>query len=512
MKRDCCLFLLIIIIISLPAIAQEKMNLNLQDAIDIALNESTGIQRLQQSIISAERRLWAAKAGYRTNMTMDITAPEYQEGFQLIQVVGDNPVAERFGSYKVKGVLNLTQPMPWIPLGGASMWLASEAYQLNNWIPSPTNPDEQIKNNKFYTSLSLNLNKPLFTINELALGLRSAELNYQRNTRRFNRFELDLIYNVTDHFYRLYRHTEDVLITEEKVKRQEEIYQTTRNRFKAGLIAEVDTMQAEVELIEYQNELKQKQDLRARQEASFKQLIGLPLEKVVDVTTDLDIKRLHVDVERAVGLARENRSEIVEQKIDIEDQKINIKRTDARVSIQGDLNAYYDLAGFSDRAMPYGANTQELFRSSWNELKDTPNRGFMFNLQVPIWDWGRNKAQVDEQKAYLRMSELDLKDIYVDIEREVRDLVRNIELSWDRVQMLEKSRRVSEHSFEISLKRFDNGDINSTELARAQDQWNAAKLSYLNAYVGYQLALADLKRKTLYDFENDRSLVKTDLE
>jgi outer membrane protein TolC len=96
----------------------------------------------------------------------------------------------------------------------------------------------------------------------------------------------------------------------------------------------------------------------------------------------------------------------------------------------------------------------------------------------------------------------------ITIEREVRDAVRNVSQSWDRVQMLIRSRKVGERSFEISLARFANGDITSVELARASDQLNQAKLSYLAAYIEYQTALADIRRKTLYDFEKKEPLVK----
>ncbi len=34
-----------------------------------------------------------------------------------------------------------------------------------------------------------------------------------------------------------------------------------------------------------------------------------------------------------------------------------------------------------------------------------------------------------------------------------------------------------------------------------------SRQAYLDAYIQYQLAVADLKRQTLYDFENERSLV-----
>ena len=58
------------------------------------------------------------------------------------------------------------------------------------------------------------------------------------------------------------------------------------------------------------------------------------------------------------------------------------------------------------------------------------------------------------------------------------------------------------------LERFNNGDITSTVLADNRDRFTSAKTAYLGAYIEYKLAIADLKRKTLYDFELKRSLVK----
>ena len=487
---------------------QDVLVLTIDEAIDIALDKSYNIKNLEQFVIGAERNLWAAKAGYRTRITGNIYTPAYDEGFTLVEQVEGNPVAKQFGSFQMRGTLDIIQPMPWIPFGGGDLTFRSEAYQLNSWTPSRTIPDLDIKSNKFFTSLSLIVNKPLFTINEVALELESAELNYERQSRRFKRMELDLVYEVTNSFYLLYRLSQQHEINIEKVRRQEDIYNTTKNKYDAGLIAEVDAMQAEVDLIRDQNELKESEGRLNEQEAAFKQLIGVPLATQVKVITELELKRVVIDVTRAIGLALQNRSEIVEQQINIEDQKISIKQTDARVAINGNLRGYYTFSGFSDPALPYGTSTADLLSSSWDVLKQTPNRGITFNLEVPIWDWGRNKAQVDAAKAVLTRDELTLDNLYVTIEREVRDVVRKVDEAWDRVEMLARSREVAERSFDISLQRFANGDITSTELARASDQLNDAKLSYLTAYNEYKLALADLRRKTLYDFEKDQPLVE----
>ena len=490
------------------ALGQKVMVLNLDQSIDIALHKSYSIKSLKESVIWAERNLWAAKAGYRTYAKSSLYFPAYDEGFKLVDVVGGTPVPVKYGSFQMRGVLDLIQPMPWLPLGGGNLTFRSEAYRLNSWTPSTMDPNVLIKTNRFYTSLSLIVNKPLFTINNLKLGLKQAELSYERQSRVFKRSELDLVYRVTNAFYQLYRLSQEVEINKDKVARQEEIYRTTKNKFEAGLIAEVDAMQAEVELTQCQNDLKQSEGNLKKGEAAFKQLIGLPLDTKIKVITDLEVKPVHIDVEKAVALALKNRSELVEKQIDIEEQKINIKQIDARVSIKGSLTGYYNFSGFSDPTMPWGSPTADLFRSSWNVLKQTPNRGLTFTLEIPIWDWGQNKAQVEAAKANLKRAELSLQDTKTTIEREVRDVVRTVYEAYDRVQMLAKSKEVSQKSFEISLQRFANGDITSTELARASDQLNQAKLSYLAAYNDYKLALADLKRKTLYDFEKGKSLVE----
>lgn len=503
MQRIFLLFLILFQSLS----AQEVLVLNLDDSIDIALDGSYSIKQLRESMNWAEWNLWAAKAGYRTSIESRIYTPVYEEGYRLVDVVDGTPVAKQFGSQQVRGVLDLRQPMPWIPFGGADMTLRSEAYRLDSWTPSASDPDVDIKSSKFYTSLSLIVNKPLFTINETALNLKRAKLSYERRSRAFKRSELDLVFQVTQTFYQLYSWSQRTEIDRDKVRRQESIFETTSNKFRAGLIAEVDAMQAEVDLIQYRNDLKQSEGMLAEVAARFKQLIGVPLETEVRVITELEPKKVAVDRARAIELALANRSELAEKQIDMEEQKIAIRQIDAQVSVNGNLMGYYDLSGFSDPSLPWGTETEELFRSSWEGLRQTPNRGFTFELEVPLFDWGRNKAQVEAARANLRQDQLEYDNLTLDIIREVQDVVRIVFQSWDQLQMLAKSREVGEKSFEISLKRFNNGDITSTELSRASDQLNQAKLSYLSAYVDYKLALADLKRKTLFDFDLNRSLV-----
>ena len=98
----------------------------------------------------------------------------------------------------------------------------------------------------------------------------------------------------------------------------------------------------------------------------------------------------------------------------------------------------------------------------------------------------------------------------VTIIRQVRDIVRTVEEAKNRLSIHEKNQRVSQRSYEISRMRFENGDITSQDLARQQERLADSQINYLDAFISYQLAVADLKRKTLWDFKNNRSYLKDD--
>jgi len=107
--------------------------------------------------------------------------------------------------------------------------------------------------------------------------------------------------------------------------------------------------------------------------------------------------------------------------------------------------------------------------------------------------------------ASLREAQLSLDDVKTTVIREVRDIVRSVGETMNRLIIHEKNQQLAQKSYEISSMRFENGNITSQELGTEQERLAATQLDYLNAYITYQLALADLKRKTLWDFKNNRS-------
>ncbi|MCE5252235.1 TolC family protein [bacterium] len=476
--------------------------LSLQDAIDIALEKSYDMKTLRLSLSQAEEGYLAAKYRFRTNIDMEMDVPNWSERVSAVTVPNSLPVYNSFGTLKTQGQLNVNQPLP----TSGTLTLSSQLYQSDEKTYLAES-DSDLKRKDFLSSLSMQFRQPLFTMNTLKTGLKRAELNYERASRQLSRSQLDNIYNTTQSFFSLYRSLRTYEINSETLEQKKSMYDLAKLKFEAGLIPEVEALQMEVDYAEARANLMSAEANMETQRDNFKQDIGLMLSDEVTVKTDVSFKRFEIDLDKAIkeGLAR--RAEVREREIELELQKITVRETDARSEFRADLTAFYDLTGVSNPSLSYNSSTNTLFNSSWDDLQRRPrNRGVTLTFSVPIWDWGVNKAEVASAQAVLKRNELSVEEQKKTVESSIRDAVRRVTEAVSRLEVLQKSQEVAQRSYDISLERFNNGEITSQDLALDNNRLSQSKMAYLNAYITFQLATADLKRKTLWDFENNQPI------
>ena len=486
------------------AVSAQETLLTLDQAIEIALQEGYQMKTLTLNVLSAEQNYLAAKYRYRTNVDMNFSLPSWSERLSAVQVPNALPVYNSIGTFQYQGQLSIRQPLP----TNGTITLSSQAYQQKETTYLVTD-DRELKQKIFYTSLSLRFTQPLFTYNSLQYSLRRAELSYESSDLSLKRTQLDVVYQVTNSFFGLYRQTRTHEINQETLKQRQEAYDLARLKYEAGLIPEVEALQMEVDLADAQASFYQSESDLQRQKDSFKQTLGLELSDEVGVVTEIDYSHFDIDMDRAIEFGLANRYEIRENEINLEIRKMAVVEADAQSEISANLTASYDFTGRSDQTLPVNTSLTDLFDSSMDDLQNRPpNRGITFTVNLPVWDWGVNKAQVASAEANLRRAELDLEEELKTIENSIREVARSVVSAENRMMVLEKSQEVAQRNYDISLERFSNGEITSQDLALDSNRLATAKLSYLNAYITYQLAVANLKRQTLWDFETNTSLVE----
>nr|HPR61864.1 TolC family protein [Prolixibacteraceae bacterium] len=345
----------------------------------------------------------------------------------------------------------------------------------------------------------------LYGYNNIRSAFKTAELAYEESQKRLKREELNLEYYVSNAFYRLLSVQKREEIARMNLERQKEAFEIAKNKYESGLIREVDALQMEVDLAEAQNNYDLSLIDQSAAQNSFKELIGIALNDSVVISSEMGYQVIVVDADQAVKLALNNRLELQERDIQIELSKMNIKRQKAQGMITGDLNAYYEKIGVNNSPMATEIGTS--INNSFTDFQDRPgNFGVGITVNIPIVDWGENKALVRAAEARLQKNIYEKEAITRSIETEIKNLVADLNSSLKRLQLLERNVLVAEKSFEITRNRFSDGDIDSQALALERVRLNNAYTSHLEAYIQYELNLADIMRKTFFDYKNNRQV------
>lgn len=486
--------------------AQDVQVLTLEESINIALNKSQQIKSLKQDLNNSLMSLKAAEAGFKSNSEFILSSfPTYYESETRIPKPDGDFSFSPQKYFIMKGEWYINQPISWTD-GTFSLVGSLERFQQlgtfrrteYSFDPKTFRLDTITTVEKdpfdFAPRLSLQYNQPLFTINRLKIGYLRAQLSLESTQKSYTRSQLDMVYQVTSAFYQLFQAARQVEIDRESMEQSKKAYELALKKVQAGLIPEVDAMQLEVDYERSKNTLVASEANLKRMEDEFKILIGIDIDQEVRVTAQLEYHPIEVSFAKALQEALKRRTEFREDEINVTLAEISVKETDAFTEFRGDLYLRYGIW-----------NRQKKFKDSFIEKFDN-DRQVLLQLTVPLWDWKRNRYEVEASKARLESTRISKKHRIQQIKKEVRDAVLSLKEAKQRVEISERSVVLAEKTYKIRFLFFENGEISSQELALERDRLTAAKTDYLSALIAYKQAVTDLTRKTLWDFEKNQQV------
>ncbi len=461
------------------SIVYSQRTLTLEESISIAMGESYSIKSAEQSLVSSQMNLEAIKMGLRSSVNLEFDLPRYSRSLssQFNTTIGTEQFFE-VGYTTIEGRLSITQP---ILFTNGTLSISGSVFGRDQFGElTGTNRD-------YFSNVGIRLRQPLFVFNTQAANLDRAEINLEKTERQYTQAEKDIIYNVTSSFYYLFRSKKNVEITKEKVAQTEISYNTAANKFKAGLIPEVEMLQLEVDLAASKNELLNAEQLFEEARNEFKLLIGLSLDEQIDVMANLQYSPVEIKTEEAIENALKHRSDILNAEADITLSKMNIDQVESQSTIRADLTANYGIN-----------KNDEQFDNIFNNFEDT--RSVTMTVSIPVWDWGKNAREVESAEAGHNLNLLKYQNLKEQIVKEVLSAINRLNSAKARVEVLSKSVDVAVKSYEINLERFKSGNITSFDLSQMQLKLTDSKINSLNAMIDYQIALADLERKTFKEY------------
>ncbi len=477
----------IIIFLAFTRISSAQRVLTLEDCLDIAIENSYQARSAREQLRASEASAEAARLSLYSTLDLQFDIPSYD--FRLRQQF--NTVTRRDEFFSVEnlqwlGNVTINQPVIWT---NSTLSLSGQFYRLDQ---KDAAANEFFRN--FYGDLVLRFSQPLFVPNSQRIALRRAELDFEEAKADYRRSALDLMYSVTEGFYRSYAFQEQRIIQADRVRQQEVSWSTAMRKYKAGLIAEVDALQFEVDLAAARNDLLSAENSLLSRINNFKLLIGLPLADSISLAlSDTTFHGLEIPLDRAIAEAKRTRVDLKRALNNVERGELTLDEVEGRRTIRGDITLNYGLNDVEDRL-------RAMF------LEPSQTRGAMLRVSVPVFDWGRHSRDVEAAEARLRSARFTAENVELTIEQEITDLTRRIASASERVNVLYKSRGVAEKANQINTQRYEVGTIGSIELSQSQTRLLQARLSALEALIDFNVAVADLMRRTSWDFVNDRGV------
>ena len=472
MKNFIFLFLLAILY-NTNLFAQKILTIN--DAVAIALEKSFTIQSSKHTLLSAQNSFDAVRMGFRSSINLEFDLPRYSRTLssQFNPLLGSDQFFS-VGNTTFEGRLRVNQPLLF---SNGTLAITGSIFGRDQFNVSSSSSRD------YFSNLSIQLRQPLFSFNSQLASLRRSEISFEKMKRNYTQAERDLIFNVTSSYLNLYKTKKSLEITEEKVKQTEESYSTAMSKYKAGLIAEVDALQLEVDYASSKNELLNSRQMFEEAKNEFKILIGLGLNEDFDINIQLDYTPIILDNESITKKALENRIDLLNAEFELELNRITIDEINSLNSIKVEVNASYGLNKNDDLL----ANIFKHFGES---------RSVTITVSVPVFDWGKNSLSADAAATNLKIAELSKENLKKQITKEILSAVNKINSAKARVEILNKSVDIAEKSYSISVERFKTGNVTSFNLSQIQLKLTDTKLNSLNAVIDYYIAIADLERKS----------------
>jgi outer membrane protein len=463
------------LISTIPGFPQQ--GLSLDQALSIAEANSPSMKIARLSMIRSQENLNAQNAALKSQFSLSVNPISYS------QIRSFNDLISKWNSNKTTesyGLFTISQP---IVLTDARISLVNRFGYRDSYSEYSNTTTKGFSNN-----LALNLDQPLFTYNRTKLQLKELELALENSKISYAIQQLSLERQVTQAFYYVYQQQQSLDIANQAFQNMQKSYEVSKNKVEAGISAQEEMYQAELNLASSKSEYENSQVSFENAKDDFKLLIGMSLFDDIIVLPNISVDTIGVDIAFAIDQGLANRMELRQREIDVESSQFDLIQTKALNEFKGTLGLSVGLFGDNEKFSDVYANP-------------TDNEEVSLSLTIPLWDWGERKSRIKASEASIESANISLEEEKNNIILGIRKVYRNLLNLRNQIGIAEQNVKNAQLTYDLNLERYKNGDLTGMDLNIYQNQLSEKQLSYTNSLISYKLELLNLKIQTLYDFE-----------
>jgi outer membrane protein len=477
----CLLFLAIVFLLNNKSVSAQEL-LTLERTLEIAYENSPSMVQSKLNLIRSRESLNAQNASLKSKFFLNVNPFTYSNNREY------SPDFQEWRNYRnigSGGTFSVVQP---IKATDGTLSLTNRfGFQSNSLNDNPAV-------NAFSNNVQLQFDQPIFTYNRTKMNLKELELDLENALLSYAMQKLNIERQVSRFYYQVYQQQQSLFISREELVNQEKSYEIIRNKVEAGLAAQDELWQAELNLANARSSVYNSEVSLANSKDQLKQTIGIDLNSEIDVLANVEVKPIDVEMSEAIDYALKQRMELRQREIDIENAHFNLVRINANNEFKGNVSLAVGLFG-DDRQV------QNIYQSP------TDNQRVSVSFEIPLWDWGQKQSNIKAAEASLQMQHLNFDNEKISIQLNIREIYRNMQNLVNQIEIAEKSIQNAIRTYDLNLEKYQNGDLTSMDLSLYQNQLSAKRNDLTNSLINYKLEFLNLKIQTLWDFETNRSIV-----
>lgn len=361
--------------------------------------------------------------------------------------------------------------------------------------------DDMENNSKNFSTVPIKLviNQPLNGYNAFRWERKIEPIRYEEAKRNYVVQMEQVSQTTVTRFFQLASAQINLKIAETNMQNQDTLFLIAKGRYTLGTIAEDALLQMQLRYMQAQSSLQTaKMNLQSSQ-SNLRSFLGYNDKVDLELVIDFNIPALQVVYDRALELALANSPDI----LSYERQLLEAERSVAQAKSQKGLNVSW--------TGNYGkSRSAKAFSDVYSQLGDDYSTGI--SLSMPILDWGQGRDNYRNAVSSRELVDVQMRQNRVDFEQNIFLQVMQFNMQGKQLEIASVADTIAQKSYEVAKQRYLIGRVSVTDLNIADTEKDGAKRTFLSELSTFWSQLYAIRRSTLFDFVQNKSLLDQDFE
>lgn len=288
----------------------------------------------------------------------------------------------------------------------------------------------------------------------------------------------EVIYNVGSAYYQVLQTQEQFNTVNANFEQLEQLERIMQLQYENDLVKKVDVNRIKVNKINLENQKKSLMTAYEQQQNVLKFFMGMPLEQPIMLSGSAEDALLLVQPTLASA------EEPAQKRVQF--QVLNKQKELKSLEMENTRSGYYPtLAAFGN----YNYQTQyngSLFGNPTVNWFPTSQVGLQLN--IPVFDGFRKRAQVQQREVEMQKIDLDIKQFSKNTQVELTNAIAQLQNSQSAISAQEENVKLAQEVYDTTNQLYKEGLSPLTDLLNAETSMREAQTNLNNERLKYKLA------------------------